>query len=50
MLLSLSDNETDALKWVLHIAKLEANKSFPKSGLLANIENIILKVKKQIGE
>jgi hypothetical protein len=50
MLLSLSDNETDTLKWVLYIAKLEANKSFPKSGLLANVENIILKVKKQTGE
>jgi hypothetical protein len=50
MLLSLNDTEIDALKWALHFATLEANKNFPKSALLANIENIMLKVNKQTGE
>jgi len=50
MLLSLNDNEAYTLKWALSIAKLEAEKSFPRSSLLANIENILLKVKEQTRE
>ena len=50
MLLSLNDNEAYTLQWALSIAKLEADKSFPRSGLLAIIEDIIRKVKEQTRE